>query len=222
MTILLLDFFLVSLELDIHMEFFQHLKYPKRIYLQFPGANATWWQWQFVRMPFCDWLTLWLWQCSFQCGTKPEEMQQNSIWLLTQASSFYMRHQNEIGDEFGSTLSSHSYPEWSDQNTQSCSIPKLTRFIFASHSFFHRGSVGSLWKLTPVVVISRVTSCSFSYQYKLVTSLESHKRYGGSNLHVLHPLVISNMCHRTNIGWNSQDTADIEYICILEIAPETK
>ena len=37
-------------------------------------------------------------------------------------------------NEFGSTLSSHSYPEWIDQNTQSSSTGKLTCFTFASHS----------------------------------------------------------------------------------------
>ena len=33
------------------------------------------------------------------------------------------------------------------------SLGELTRFIFASHSFFHCGPVGSLWKLAPFVLL---------------------------------------------------------------------
>ena len=130
---------MVSLQLDIDMEFIQCLKCPKRIYLQFPRANATWWQWQFMGMPICDWLTLWLWQCSFQYDVEPNREKGNGIAFTPHlSSSFYLWHQNEIWpNEFGSTLFSRSYQGWSVQNTQSRSIPLGS----SSHNFFHRGPV---------------------------------------------------------------------------------
>ena len=71
MNILLLDFFMVSLQLDIHMEFYSALEMSKTDLFTISKSNVTWWQWQFVGMLLCDWLTLWLWQCSFQYDVVP-------------------------------------------------------------------------------------------------------------------------------------------------------
>ena len=90
MTILLLDFFMVSLQVDIHMEFYSALKISK-IYLQLPRANVTWWQWHFVGMPLCDWLTWTMTLAVFisiRCGTKPGERQNNRILPQSQAPRF--------------------------------------------------------------------------------------------------------------------------------------
>ena len=91
MTILLLDFFMVSLQLDIHMEFYSALEMSKTYLFTIISkskhnmmtmtvrGNATLWLAHFMTLAMF---------ISIRCGTKPPERQRNSILLLTQAPRF--------------------------------------------------------------------------------------------------------------------------------------
>ena len=84
MNILLLDFFMVSLQLDIHMEFYSALEMSKtdlftiskskrNMMTMAVRGNAALWLAHFMTLAMF---------ISIRCGTKPGERQRNSILLL--------------------------------------------------------------------------------------------------------------------------------------------
>ena len=140
---------MVSLQLDIHMEFYSALKISKT-YLFTISKSERNMMTMTVRGNVALWLAHFMTLAMFisiWCATKPPERQRNSILLLTQAPRFICGTKMKF-DQMNLEVLFPAIAIRSEViRTQSSSIP------LASHSFLHRGSVGSLWKLTPLVLL---------------------------------------------------------------------
>ena len=145
---------MVSLQLDIDMEFIQCLKCPKRIYLQFPRAkrnmmtmtvhgNADLWLAHFMTLAMF---------ISIRCGTKPGERQRNSILLLTLAPRFICGTKMKFDQMNLEVLFSAIAIRGEVIRTH-----KVVLFLWEGHwTYFCKPQflppwASSLWKLTPLV-----------------------------------------------------------------------